>query len=760
MVIKSLFDQSVFVTSSVVAVLREGAIAAGLTALMILLFLGSWRPTIVVMISIPLAMLTSLVVLYFLGETINTMTLGGLALAVGILVDDSTVTIENTYRLLDEEKMPLPRATLHGAAEIAMPTLVSTLAISCVFTSVIFLEGPAKYLFTPLGLAVVFAMLASYGLSRTLTPITIGQLLKGHHGGGAASLLPTPLPSAGKGRVGGFLSRFHASFERGFEHLREGYVGLLRMLLTRRAIVPIVAILVLALGAVMFVFVGRDFYPAIDGGMIQLHVRAPPGTRIETTEQIFQAVEDKIRQVIPKQDLDLIVDNFGVPARSYNWAFSDGTTIAVNDGVIMVSLKDGHAPTADYVRKLREVLPTAFPEDMFYFQPADMATQILNFGLTAQIDVRTVGYDRVKNLRIAGELRRRIAAIPGVVDAHLQQEVHAPDFYVQIDRARALQFGITASDIGNNLGTSLSSSEQVSPNFWTDPTNGIPYYIAVQTPQYQLSSLGDLGNTPVSTGTAPPTTQTVPGELSNVATFTRDSVPGSANQANIQPVYEVYASTQGRDLGGISGDIDKVVTELKKELAPGNTIQVTGQIDSMNQAFRDMTIGLLFAAVFVYLLMVVNYQNFGDPFVVILALPATFCGIVTMLYITGTTLSVPSLMGAIMAVGVASANSILLVTFAREQQLAGMTAFDAAVSAGHTRIRPVLMTATAMIVGMIPMAIGGPGEEQNAALARAVIGGLLFATPTTLLVVPYLFAALRKGNDGKGAHGVFEELPE
>jgi multidrug efflux pump subunit AcrB len=749
MVIKSLFDQSVFVTSSVIAVLREGAIAAGLTAMMILLFLGSWRPTIVVMISIPLAMLTSLVVLYFLGETINTMTLGGLALAVGILVDDSTVTIENTYRLLHEEKMPLPRATLHGAAEIAMPTLVSTLAISCVFTSVIFLEGPAKYLFTPLGLAVVFAMLASYCLSRTLTPITIGLLLKGQHDG-------APTGNGGKN----FFTRFHASFERSFERLRGGYVGLLAIMLTRRVIVPIAAVLVLALGTVMFVFVGRDFYPAIDGGMIQLHVRAPPGTRIEVTEQIFQGVEDKIRQVIPKNDLDLIVDNFGVPARSYNWAFADGTSIAVNDGVIMVSLRDGHAPTADYIRKLRQVLPAAFPEDMFYFQPADMATQILNFGLTAQIDVRTVGYDRVKNLRIAEELRRSIAAIPGIVDAHLQQEVYAPDFYVQTDRARAMQFGITASDIGNNLGTSLSSSEQVSPNFWTDPTNGIPYYIAVQTPQYQLSSLGDLGNTPVSTGTAPPTTQPVPGELSNVATFTRDSVPGSANQANIQPVYEVYASTQGRDLGSIAIDIDKVTTDLKKELSPGNTIQVTGQIDSMNQAFRDMTIGLLFAAVFVYLLMVVNYQNFGDPFVVILALPATFCGIVTMLYITDTTLSVPSLMGAIMAVGVASANSILLVTFAREQQLVGLTAFDAAVSAGHTRIRPVLMTATAMIVGMIPMAIGGPGEEQNAALARAVIGGLLFATPTTLLVVPYLFAVLRKANDGKPAHGVFAEVPE
>ena len=747
MVIKSLFDQSVFVVSSLFAVLREGAIAAGLTALMILLFLGSWRPTVVVMISIPLAMLTSLVALYFLGETINTMTLGGLALAVGILVDDSTVTIENTYRLLDEEKMPLPRATLHGAAEIAVPTLVSTLAISCVFTSVVFLDGPAKYLFTPLGLAVVFAMLASYGLSRTLTPITIGQMLKGQHH-----------PSV-RARAD-FFARFHASFERGFERIRKSHGELLRILLTRRATVPAIAAFILAIGAVLFVFVGRDFYPAIDGGMIQLHVRAPPGTRIETTEQIFQNVEDRIRRVIPGTDLDLIVDNFGVPARSYNWAFADGTSIAVNDGVIMVSLKEGHAPTAGYIRKLRQVLPAAFPQDMFYFQPADMATQILNFGLTAQIDVRTVGYDRAKNLRVAEELRRRIAAIPGIVDAHLQQEVHAPDFYVQIDRARALQFGITVNDIGNSISTSLNSSEQVQPNFWTDPTNGIPYYIAVQTPQYELSSLNDLGNTPVSAAVARSTAQPVPGELSNVATFTRDTVPGSANQANIQPIYEVYASTQGRDLGSIAADIDRVTSDLKRQLSPGNTIEVTGQIGSMREAFRDMGIGLVFAAVFVYLLMVVNYQTWGDPLVVILALPATFCGIVTMLYVTDTSLSVPSLMGAIMALGVASANSILLVTFAREQQIAGMAAFDAAIAAAHTRIRPVLMTASAMIVGMIPMAIGGPGEEQNAALARAVIGGLLFATPTTLLVVPYLFAMLRKGNDGKAVHGVFTEALE
>ena len=464
----------------------------------------------------------------------------------------------------------------------------------------------------------------------------------------------------------------------------------------------------------------------------------------------------KIRDVIPEKDRRLIVDNIGLPARSYNLAFSDGSTIGVNDGVILVALNDGHAPTADYVRKLREVLPAAFPDTVFYFQAADIVTQILNFGLPAQIDVRTVGYDRATNLRVAKELRRRIAAIPGVVDAHLQQEVDGPAFYANIDRTRAAQLGLNAVTVANNLNVTLSSSEQVTPNFWTDPASGIPYYIAVQTPERDVNSLNALNNTPVSTalsgGDGP-----VPGLLSNVATVKRSSVPTNANQANIQPVYEVYASLQDRDLGSVAKHIDQVVTELGKELKPGNTIQVVGQIDSMNSSFVNLGIGLLFAAVFVYSLMVVNYQNFGDPFVVLLALPATFCGIVTMLFITGTTLNVPSLMGAIMAVGVASANSILLVTFAREQQLAGKTALQAAIDAGRTRIRPVLMTAAAMIVGMIPMAIGAAGEEQNAALARAVIGGLLFATPTTLLVVPWLFAKLRSGNDGKPAHGVFEE---
>jgi multidrug efflux pump subunit AcrB len=744
--IDELFDQSVFVTNSVNGVLREGAIAAGLTALMILVFLGSWRSTLVVMISIPLAILTSLIALYFLGETLNTMTLGGLALAVGILVDDSTVTIENTHRLWTEEGMPLPEATLHGAAEIAVPTLVSTLAISCVFTSVVFLDGPAKYLFTPLGLAVVFAMLASYGLSRTLTPITIGLLLRNERHGAA------------DGRPMGFFSRISAAFDRGFERLRDGYKDILTTLLRRRAIVPVVAVLILGLGAVMAMLVGRDFFPLIDGGQIELHVRAPAGTRIESTEAIFQKVEDKIREVIPEKDRGLIIDNIGLPARAYNLAFADGSTIGVNDGVIQVALKEGHRPTADYIKKLRQVLPAAFPEDTFYFQAADIVTQILNFGLPAQIDVRTVGSDP-NNLPLAKKLRQRLAAIPGIVDAHLQQEVDGPAFYADIDRTRAAQLGLNASTVATNINVSLSSSEQVSPNFWTDPSSGIPYYLAVQTPEYRLNSLNAIENTPVSTSLAV-SGQVVPGMLSNVATLRRDKVPTNSNQTNIQEVYDVYASVQGRDLGGVAADINKVTTQLQKEMKPGNSIEVTGQIQSMNNSFRNLGIGLLFAAVFVYLLMVVNYQTFGDPFVVILALPVTLCGIVTMLFITGTTLNVPSLMGAIMAVGVASANSILLVTFAREQQLKGHSAFEAALSAGHTRIRPVLMTAAAMIVGMIPMAIGGAGEEQNAALARAVIGGLLFATPTTLLIVPYLFAMLRKGNDGKPHHGVFAEVPE
>jgi multidrug efflux pump subunit AcrB len=744
MIISELFDQSVFVARAVAEVVREGSIAAGLTAIMILLFLGSWRSTLVVMVSIPLSILSSLVVLNFLGQTINTMTLGGLALAIGALVDDSTVTIENTHRLRTEEGMAPPEATLHGSAGIAMPTLVSTLAICCVFTSVIFLEGPAKFLFTPLGMAVVFAMLASYGLSRTLTPILIGLLFRTEHPRSEKPL--------------GWFARFHMSFESSFEKIRKHYVQILTDLLKRRYVIPTMVICVMALGGVLVFVVGRDFFPLIDGGQIKLHVRAPAGTRIEKTEQIFQKVEDKIRKILPENERSMIVDNIGLPARVFNLAFSDGTSTGTNDGVILVALKENHAPTEDYIRKLRETLPGDFPGVTFYFQAADMVTQILNFGIPAQINVRTVGYDRGNNLEVAKELKRRIAAVSGIADAHIQQELDAPQLYVDIDRTRAAQFGLTANSIATNLNISLSSSVQVSPNFWTDPKSGIPYYLAVQTPEFRVSSINDLSNTPVSMG-ASPSGDPVPELLSNVASITRMALPTNANQTNVQPVYEIFANVQGRDLGSVASDIQRIVDELSPKLKPGNSIQVVGQIESMNQAFRDMGIGLLFAAVFVYLLMVVNYQNFGLPFVVILALPTTFCGIVAMLFITDTTLSVPSLMGAIMAIGVASANSILLATFAHEQQQEGVPAFEAAILAGHTRIRPVLMTAAAMIVGMIPMAIGGPGEEQNASLARAVIGGLLFATPTTLFVVPYLFALLRKGSDGKKAHGVFEVIP-
>ncbi len=565
--INELLDQSVFVREAVQGVAREGLIAAGLTALMILLFLGSWRSTLVVMISIPLSILASLVALHALGHTLNTMTLGGLALAVGILVDDSTVTIENTHRLLTEEHQPLPQATLHGSAGIAVPTLVSTLAICAVFTSVVFLEGPAKFLFTPLGLAVVFAMLASYALSRTLTPIIIGLLLRRekHEAGPPKNLF----------------QRISHAFEAGFESMRENYVQLLQSLLAHRLVIPIVIVLILALAASMYGAVGRDFFPAIDGGEIQLHVRGPAGLRIEATEALFQKVEDKIRDVIPAGQRERIVDNIGLPARTYNLAFADGSTIGANDGVIIVALKDGHAPTQDYIDKLRLVLRKNFPQATFYFQAADMVTQILNFGLPAQIDIRTVGYDRANNLRVAREIERRLAAEPGFADAHLQQEVNAPAFMATIDRNRALQLGLSASAIANNLNIALSSSEQVSPNFWTDPKSGIPYFFAVQTPEARIASLNDLRNVPVSTTLAAVGGAPVPGLLSNVATLKRDTVPTNANQSNIQPVYEVFASLQGMDLGSASQVLDKIVADLSPQLKPGNRIEVAGQIQSM-----------------------------------------------------------------------------------------------------------------------------------------------------------------------------------
>jgi multidrug efflux pump subunit AcrB len=721
--IDMLFDQSVFVKQSIASVLREGAIAAALTASMILLFLGSWRSTLVVMISIPLSILTSIAVLSALGETINIMTLGGLALAIGILVDDSTVTIENTHRLL-EKGDAFDNAVLEGAAGIAVPTLISTLAICCVFVSVFFLQGATRYLFTPMAMAVVFAMLASYGISRTLTPIVIRLLLRKEH--------------ADHGAPPGWLGRFHNRFNAGFDRFRDYYGWLLAGILRRRVLTPLVACAVVGGAALLSLNIGEDFFPEVDAGLIQLHVRAPARTRIERTEQIFQAVEDNIRKQIPARDLALVLDNIGLPQRVYNMAFTDGTTIGVNDGQILLQLKEGHAPTADYIRKLRQELPLAFPDVQFYFQPADLATQVLNFGVPAQIDLQVQGRDRAANQQIAKTLQQRLADIPGVVDAHLQQELDAPELYYTIDRTRAQELGLTVNQIASNLNISLSSSEQVTPNFWTDPKNGIPYYFAVQTPEYRIASKNDLDNTPIAGSLAGDAV--VPDVFANVASAKRVPVESVYNQSNIQPVYDVYASLQDRDLGSAANAIQKVVKDMQGKLGPADSIAVRGQIDSMHSAFANLTIGLLVAAIFVYALMVVNYQSFVDPLAVILALPGAGSGILLMLYVTGTTFSVPSLMGAIMSVGVASANSILLVTFAREQHEAGMGVIEAALSAGTTRLRPVLMTAAAMIVGMVPMAIGGPGEEQNAVLARAVIGGVLVGTMTTLLFVPYLYS--------------------
>jgi multidrug efflux pump subunit AcrB len=743
MQIHLLFDQSVFVQQAITSVLREGAIAAGLTALMILLFLGSWRSTLVVMISIPLSILTSIAVLAALGQTINTMTLGGLALAVGILVDDSTVTIENTHRLL-EEGHEFDRAVLEGAAGIAVPTLISTLAICCVFVAVFFLQGASKYLFTPLAMAVVFAMLASYAISRTLTPIIIRLLLRKEHDANEHARRGHDSSDGydGRGAPKSWLGRFHHRFNAGFDRFRDFYGWLLAATLHRRVLTPLVAGSVVAGAVVLSLFVGSDFFPPVDAGLIQLHVRVPARTRIERTEQIFHAVEDNIRQHIPPPDLGLVLDNIGLPARTYNLAFTDGSTIGVNDGQILLQLNPGHAPTADYVRQLRRELPTAFPDVEFYFQAADLATQVLNFGVPSQIDVQVQGRDRVANQAIAKALQKRLAAIPGIVDSHVQQELDAPELEYTIDRTRAQELGLNVNAIANDVNISLSSSEQVSPNFWTDPKNGIPYFFAVQTPEYRITSKRDLDNTPIAgslSGTA-----VVPDLLGNVATSKRVAVQSVYNHSNIQPVYDVYASVQDRDLGSTAAAIQNVVQEMRGKLGPADRIVVRGQIDSMNHAFANLTIGLLFAAVFVYALMVVNYQSFIDPLAVILALPGAGSGIILLLFATGTTFSVPSMMGAIMAVGVASANSILLVTFAREQREAGMSAFQAALSAGTTRLRPVLMTAAAMIVGMLPMAIGGPGEEQNAVLARAVIGGVAIGTITTLLFVPYLYSVIGK----------------
>jgi len=726
--VKELFDQSLFVRAAIAGVLTEGAIAACLTGFMILLFLGSWRSTLVVITSIPLSILTSLAILSAIGQTLNVMTLGGLALAVGILVDDATVEIENIHRNLGLGKR-LVQAILDGAQQIATPAFVSTLSICIVFVPVVFLTGPAKYLFTPLAMAVVFAMLASYLLSRTIVPTLVRYLLAGEaHGPADAGAAPS------------VFGRLHDGFQRRFERLRIAYIGALETALARRRRVFGAFAVIAVSGAALLPFIGRDFFPEVDTGQFRLHVRAPAGTRIEETEQVFADVEAAIRRLIPKDQIQLVIDNIGQP-QPINLAFTDSVTLGPSDGEILVALNpEHHEPTARWMKTLRETLPREFPGVTFFFQPADIVSQILNFGLPAPIDVQITGYNQPATHEIALEVAARMARIPGAVDVHLHQVVNTPSLLVNVDRTRAAQLGLTQRDVANNVLVSLSSSAVVTPNYWSDPRTGITYTVAVQTPQNRVDSVNTLMNTSVTPGGAGQ-----PQLLSNLATLERREAPAVISHSNVQPVFDIYANVQDRDLGSVAAAVQRIVAELRPKLPPGHAIAVRGQVESMSSAFTRLGLGLIFAVVLVYLLMVVNFQSWLDPFIIITALPAGFCGIVWMLFVTHTTFSVPALMGAIMSVGVATANSILMVTFANDQMLEGRDSRSAALAAGATRLRPVLMTALAMIIGMLPMSLGlGEGGEQNAPLGRAVIGGLSVATVATLFLVPLVYSVLRR----------------
>ncbi|MDQ2804572.1 MAG: efflux RND transporter permease subunit, partial [Pseudomonadota bacterium] len=668
MKITPLFDQSVFVSGAISDVIREGAIAAGLTGLMILLFLGSWRSTLIVLVSIPLSILTSLALLGALGETVNIMTLGGMALAVGILVDDATVAIENTYRLLEEGR-DFKESVVEGAAGIAKPALISTLSICCAFVSVMFLTDAPKYLFTPQALAVVFAMLASYVLSRTLVPILIDVLVKGEHrrrqedkGGGAQ-----PRPGL-LGTVAGVFAGAHAGFERGIGRFRRGYIGLLHVVILHRGITLGVAGAILACGGFLFMFVGTDYFPQVDAGQMTLHVRASPGLRIEQAEKLFQQVEDTVRQVVPAHEIGTIIDNIGLPASNYNFAFGNGTFVAYYDGQVLVTLAPGHGSTAGYQKRLRAALQQRFPSAVFYFEAADMITQILDFGVPSQIDVQVSGRHAGKDLQVAQAIASKLRLVRGAVDVHIQQITNVPEFFVKVDRQRAAELGLTEQQIASALNVSLSGSFQVSPNFWSDPQTGIPYQIWVQTPEYRNDSIAALNNTPLLVSAGAGINPGAMQLLSNVATMERRSEQTVANHVNTQPTFDVYAAVQDRDLGGVENDIDRIVGEQQKQLQAPDKISVRGQIQSKDQAFLHIGIGLVVAMVAVYLLMVVNFQTWGDPFVILAALPLALCGVVASLFITQTSFSIPSLMGAIMSVGVASANSILLVTFAREHR--------------------------------------------------------------------------------------------
>jgi multidrug efflux pump subunit AcrB len=742
--IEPLSDQSVFVRAAISGVVREAMIAGALTGLLILLFLGSWRSTLIITISIPLSILASIYCLSALGETINIMTLGGLALAVGILVDDATVTIENINYHLEQGK-DVETAILDGAHQIALPALVSTLSICIVFVPMFLLAGIAKFLFIPLAEAVVFAMLASYVLSRTLVPTLAKFWLKPHDGG------------AKKARH--FLARFQERFERGFEKMRDRYRALLGTALhsgPRFAAVFLgsmaaTALLAFPLGPLPGL--GQDFFPSVDGGQIKLHLRARTGTRIEETAALCDAVEASIREVIPKDQLSTIVDNLGLPYSGINLAYSTSAPVGPGDADIFVNLSEGHRPTADFVRLLRTKLAATYPSATFAFLPADMISQILNFGLPSPIDVQIVGFNVEGNRTFANNLLRKLHSVAGAVDLHIHQSGDYPQFNVDVDRTKAQLLGLTEQSVASNMLVSLSGSFQTAPSFWVDPKNGTQYQVATQTPQFRLENLNDLGNTPLSGGIGGSSQI-----LSNLASIHRSVAPAVVSHYNATPAIDIYGSVQGVDLGYVSAQINSIIAGAEKDLPRGSHVVLRGQTQTMKASFNGLLIGLVGAIVLVYMLIVVNFQSLLDPFIIITALPAALAGIVWMLFLTHTTVSVPALTGAIMCMGVATANSVLVVSFARERMNAGDNAFEAALQAGFTRLRPVLMTALAMIIGMIPMALGlGDGGEQNAPLGRAVIGGLLFATVATLFFVPTVFSIIHGRPSSHPIHSV--EIP-
>ncbi|WP_432779628.1 efflux RND transporter permease subunit [Burkholderia gladioli pv. alliicola] len=726
--ITPLADQSVFVKSAIQGVAREALIAACLTALMILLFLGSWRATLIIAVSIPLAVLSSLLALSALGQTINIMTLGGLALAVGILVDDATVAIENITHHL-ERGAPLEDAILTGAGEIAVPTLVSTLSICIVFAPMFLLTGVARYLFVPMAEAVIFAMVASYLLSRTLVPTLAMWLLR-----------------APSGTARGGFARFQRGFEHRFDMVRARYRGLLDGAIRHRRAVIAGFVLACLASSSLFAFAGRDFFPAVDTGEIRLHLRAPTGTRIEQTARLADEVEAKIRSVIPPAQIASVLDDIGVPVSGINLSYDSSGAIGTQDATVLITLKAGHAPTAGYVARLRNTLATAFPGVGFAFLPADIVSQILNFGLPSPIDIQIVGNRLDANRRVANQLLAQLRGVPGLVDARIQQPGDEPAIDVEVDRTRAILAGLQQRDVSQNLLIALSGSSQTSPNFWLDPTNGVSYPITIEAPQYEIDSLQALANLPMpSPRTAEGSDSDAAGAaprnlLGSLGSFSRASQQAVVSHYNVQPVLDIYASTQGRDLGGVAADVTKLVDAARAQLPPGSRIVLRGQVQAMNASFSGLLAGLVFAVGLVYLLMVVNFQSWIDPAVIVSGLPASLAGIAWMLFATHTTLSVPALTGTILCIGIATANSILVVNAAREMLREGAPPWQAALEAGVTRFRPVVMTALAMLIGMLPMALGlGDGGEQNAPLGRAVIGGLAFGTVSTLLFVPVMF---------------------